>query len=90
MNEVRRVLLERTHTHGNFGEHSMTAQSLKDAMRISKNWNSLTSVQRESMEMIAHKIARILNGNQNHKDHYIDILGYAQLALDELKRTDMS
>ena len=40
--------------------------------------------------MIAHKIARIICGNPNHLDHYIDIVGYAQRIIERTKRNDPS
>jgi hypothetical protein len=36
--------------------------------------------------MIAHKIGRILNGDPNYADSWIDIAGYAQLVADRLTR----
>jgi hypothetical protein len=42
-------------------------------------------MQRESLDMIAHKIARILNGNPNVHDHWHDIAGYATLVANDLK-----
>jgi hypothetical protein len=35
--------------------------------------------------MIAHKIARIICGNPNHLDHYIDVVGYAQRIIERTK-----
>jgi hypothetical protein len=40
--------------------------------------------QREALEMIAHKIARIVNGDPNYADSWLDIAGYAQLVADRL------
>jgi hypothetical protein len=37
------------------------------------------------LEMIAHKIARVLNGNPDHHDHWHDISGYAQCAAERLE-----
>jgi len=39
---------------------------------------------REALEMILHKIARILNGNPNYADSWQDIAGYAQLIVKRL------
>jgi hypothetical protein len=36
------------------------------------------------LEMIAHKIARILSGDPNHRDHWEDIAGYAELVVREI------
>ena len=35
--------------------------------------------------MIAHKIGRILAGDPNHIDHWLDIAGYATLVAKELE-----
>jgi hypothetical protein len=32
------------------------------------------------LEMIAHKIGRVLAGDPNHADHWDDIAGYARLV----------
>ena len=44
--------------------------------------------QREALEMIAHKIARILNGDPNYADNWIDIAGYATLVANRLEKED--
>lgn len=56
-------------------------------MHVSKNWSKkeLSSDKQEALEMIAHKIGRILNGDPNYKDSWTDIAGYAQLVADTLK-----
>jgi hypothetical protein len=54
-------------------------------MQESPKWNRLTSVQRESLEMIQHKIARMLNGDPDYIDNWVDIVGYATLALEAMQ-----
>jgi hypothetical protein len=44
--------------------------------------------QREALEMIAHKIARIINGDPNYADSWVDIAGYAKLVADRLGGTE--
>jgi hypothetical protein len=73
------ILDEREKTHGSYFSVSTMAQSLKDAMRRGKNWEELDDPQRESLEMIASKIGRILSGNPHESDHWRDIAGYAML-----------
>lgn len=51
---------------------------------LAKKWVSLASDQKESLEMIAHKIGRILNGDPNYSDSWHDIAGYAKLVGDRL------
>lgn len=76
------LLAERQKTHGDFYDVAMTAQTLKDAMRRGKNWKILDDTQRETLEMIASKIGRILAGNPHEPDHFRDIAGYAQLIVN--------
>lgn len=77
---IQDTLEQRQHTHGSFSDHAETAQALKAVMKQGKNWDSLSSVQKEALEMIQHKIARILAGNPYEPDHWHDISGYATLA----------
>ena len=70
----------REKTHGNYRDNATMSQGLKDVMRGGKNWNTLNDMQRESLEMIAMKLGRILTGDAGFRDHWDDIGGYAQLA----------
>lgn len=74
------VLSERGGTHGAFKDNAAGAQRIKDILRDGENWRRMSDVQRESLDMIAHKIARILSGNPFYRDHWVDIAGYAKLA----------
>lgn len=78
------ILTERGKTHGDFADHAMITQFLKRIMRTGKNWEALSDIQKESLEMNAHKIGRILSGNPNHQDHWDDIAGYAKLISQRL------
>ena len=40
--------------------------------------------QKEALFMIAHKIGRIINGDPDYADSWIDIAGYAKLVGDRL------
>jgi len=44
----------------------------------------LNDVQKEALEMILHKVARIVSGNPNHADHWHDIGGYSKLVEDRI------
>lgn len=74
------LLVEREKTHGSYLEHATMTQDLKKTMKEGKNWKNLSSRHKESLEMIQHKIGRILGGNPEFKDHWDDIAGYAKLA----------
>ena len=76
---IEKTLEERGNNYGSFWTHSQIAQMLKNSMKATEGWDKLENDQKEALEMIAHKIARILNGNPNHKDSWHDIAGYAIL-----------
>lgn len=81
---IAEVLAERGTRYGPFAGHAHITQALKQDMRNSPKWRELTDSQSEALEMIAHKIGRILNGDPNYLDSWVDIVGYTQLVIDEL------
>ena len=81
---IEKTLKQRQKTHGNFETHAKISQELKSVL-WKYDYQDLTPDQCEALEMIAHKIARILNGNPNTHDHWHDIAGYATLVADRLK-----
>ena len=68
--------------HHNLGWANIS-QQLKAVMR-EHGLLELAPDQIEALEMIAHKIARILNGNPDTHDHWHDIAGYATLVANRL------
>ena len=83
---VEQTLAERGSRYGDFATHAGISQSLKEVMVATPQWGEMPTYQREALEMIAHKIARILNGDPNYADNWHDIAGYAQLVEKELSR----
>lgn len=82
---VDQILQEREHTHGPFADGAAVMQKMKSKLRENPNWPDLASDQKEALEMICHKIGRIINGNPNTFDHWADIAGYATLVANRLK-----
>lgn len=88
------LLQERGTTHGKFEDGSYFSQNIKNVIKIGlmqPRTLFLSNSQREALDMIAHKIGRILAGNPNFSDHWEDIAGYATLIVKELanaKRND--
>ena len=82
--DIRDVLAARGSRHGDFTEHARITQNLKAMARNSVNCREarLTAVETEAVEMILHKIGRILAGDPHYRDHWDDIAGYATLAAD--------
>jgi hypothetical protein len=89
LNDIDNTLAERGKRYGKFIGHANITQYLKDAMRRLDKWDSLADDQKESLEMIAHKIGRILNGDPNYADSWVDIAGYAKLVADRLEGTEV-
>lgn len=84
-NNVEATLQERGKRYGEFDEHARITQNLKNIMANSPNWHSMRPAMKEALEMVAHKIGRILNGDPEYKDSWHDIEGYVHLVSVTLK-----
>lgn len=84
--DITQVLTERGTRYGTFESHAEASQALKGVIRarMGGKWNDMQDDQREALDMIAHKIARIVNGDPNYADSWVDIAGYAKLVADRL------
>lgn len=78
---------ERHETHGDYTNTAQVSQHLKTTMRNARNWARLSNDKRESLDMIMTKVARIMSGEPNEPDHWLDIEGYARLARERLIET---
>lgn len=79
------ILAERGKRYGAFREHARISQALKGLMTTGRSFEALSASQHEALEMIQHKVARILNGDPGYADSWRDIAGYATLVADELE-----
>ena len=86
--DVNKTLDERGERYGKFINHAELSQKLKQAMKEKATWWDLSPSQQESLEMIAHKIALILNSDPNYADNWHDIAGYATLIDLQLQGDD--
>ena len=71
-----------------FGVNATLSQDLKSTIEYyaEQTTTRLTKPQKEALDMICSKIARICVGNNNEIDHWRDIAGYALLVVRELER----
>jgi hypothetical protein len=93
--DINAILNERGNRYGPFDGHAEITQALKmvatgtvsigTGEKIKTNWNRLDASKKEALEMIFHKVGRILNGDPNYLDNWVDISGYAQLAAETCK-----
>jgi hypothetical protein len=81
------VLEQRGSRYGKFDTHAEVTQTLKAIFRakMGEKWDNLADDQKESLEMIAHKLGRIINGDPDYADSWVDIAGYATLVADRLE-----
>lgn len=79
-NNINDTLTERGSRYGRFCDHAGISQSIKRAMRSAPKWGELPDSMKESLEMVAHKIARILNGDPHYSDSWHDVAGYTTLV----------
>lgn len=86
--DVDNTVTQRGERYGLFADGAVIMQDLKAVMRATPGWERLTPSQREALEMIQHKIGRVLNGDPMYVENFTDIAGYAILVKDEMLRTD--
>lgn len=82
---IQNILEERQKTHGPFEDVARTAQQIKWVLTVHPNVVGMSDVKKEALAMIATKIARIVNGDSDNKDHWRDIAGYAQLVVQSIE-----
>lgn len=85
-----KVLDERGARYGKFAERARVTQQLKAvvAAAIGDNERFVFEPDHvEALEMIVHKIGRIVCGDPDYDDSWVDIAGYARLVADRLQGT---
>lgn len=81
------TLKQRGKTYGEFIDNAYVAQELKRVIRtaLQDRQRVLYADQLEALDMFCHKIARIVNGDSDYADSWVDIAGYAKLVADRLQ-----
>jgi hypothetical protein len=84
---VDNTLLNRAGDYGTFKEGAALMQGIKRqlAAHAEKHNRTFADDQWEAIEMIVHKLARIVNGNPDKIDSWVDIAGYATLVAERLQ-----
>lgn len=86
---IDEILEERGGNYGDFHTQANLSQTLKAIVMqhyVNIHNESMPNFMAESLAMICHKIARIVNGNPMYKDSWVDIAGYSQLVVDILDK----
>jgi hypothetical protein len=85
--DINQTLNERGSRYGTFVGHAKVTQQLKAVIQyaLDERNKRLIEDQQEALDMICHKIGRIVNGDPDYADSWIDIAGYAKLVADRLE-----
>ena len=85
--DIVATLNERAKDYGKFKDGAALMQGIKRLLadHAAKHGKTFVDDQWEALEMIVHKIGRIVNGNPDKVDHWTDIAGYAKLVADRLE-----
>jgi hypothetical protein len=82
--DVDAILAQRGSHYGPFTKHASVTQDIKRILFDCRHRESLAADQAEALDMIAHKLGRIVNGDPDYADSWVDIAGYAKLVADRL------
>ena len=85
--DVDETLDNRAQDYGKFKDGAALMQGIKRLLadHALKHNKTFADDQWEALEMIVHKMARIVNGNPDKVDSWVDIAGYATLVADRLQ-----
>ena len=82
---IHETLAAREANYGRFADQAELSQQFKNIAHSAAKWDELPADMKESIDMICHKIARVLNGRgAEYADNWHDIAGYATLVEDRL------
>lgn len=83
LKSVSETLKERQQQYGCFEDVAHVTQGILKVLRSTGGYDRMPPPHKESLHMIASKMARIVNGDFNYKDNWHNIAGYAKL-IEEL------
>lgn len=89
--DITATLEQRGQRYGTFLLHAELSQDLKACIEegLACRDKVLAADQSEALQMICHKIGRIINGDPDYADSWHDIAGYAQLVADRLNEREV-
>jgi hypothetical protein len=87
--DILKTLTERGNRYGKFTDHAEITQHFKALAHNHEGWDDMDADMREALDMIFHKIGRILSGDPTYDDSWHDIAGYAKLVEDRLNGVEL-
>lgn len=89
MTEVDAIIEQREKTHGSFARVAYIAQQAKAIFASGDSFAALSASQAEAIDLICTKLSRIVNGDPNVPDHWLDTSGYAKLGADSIHEGEL-
>lgn len=87
-NKLATVLSARRDKYGPFINNATISQDLKEILHKSSNWEAMPPDMKEALHMIVHKISRIVEGDFEYDDSWIDISGYSTRVVERLHQLE--
>jgi len=87
--QVDETLAQRGKHYGDFVKTFDVIQQIKDALKDGVGWAAMPPERRETLEMIAVKLGRLVSGDSGHADSWHDIAGYARLVEGDLQKKEV-
>jgi hypothetical protein len=84
MTDAEALLKERGGKHGDFTLGAQFTQDVMDVFHRQANWRLLEAFHKEGIHMIVHKMQRIMTGQHDYDDHWLDVEGYARCVRERL------
>lgn len=81
---IQDTIADRGASYGEYKDGAQIAMDLFEIVQEAPSYRKMNAGQRYAMFMFSAKMARLLNGDPNHKDSWHDIAGYATLVEERL------
>lgn len=84
MSDIQATLDDRGKSYGEYADGTAIAMRLFDTVQQGTGYHAMNPGQQYALFMFCAKMARLLNGDPDHKDSWHDIAGYATLVHDRI------
>ncbi len=80
------LIEERSKTHGDYLKNADITWQIKAALHQGVRYEEMHPAMKETLDMVAHKMHRIVNGDPWFNDHWVDMTGYPHLVVGNWDR----
>jgi len=87
---IKDTLHDRGASYGDFKTHAKISQAFKLLLEelCTETEKVLPDYQQEAIQMVFHKLGRVVNGDHMYIDSWRDMVGYLQLVVDIMEQTE--